>query len=107
MFIPERLSDGAGLSNGILWKRGKPHAKYREAQTWQANVMEAKARKKPTPCQSCYDSSITKLYGNWGFAADNDANLRFKNVGGGTGTLPANEGKADGEEQKRNRQKGV
>lgn len=45
MFIPVRLSDGVGLPNGILRKRGKPYTKYTEAQTWQASIMETKTRK--------------------------------------------------------------
>lgn len=42
MFIPETLSDGARLSNGIQRKKGKPHKNYTEAQTWQANVMDTR-----------------------------------------------------------------
>jgi len=45
MFIPAGLSDGVGLSNGTLRKKGKPYTKYKEAQTWQANITETKTRK--------------------------------------------------------------
>ena len=45
MFIPARLSDGEGSSNGIVRKRGKPYTKYTEVQTWQASIMETKTRK--------------------------------------------------------------
>lgn len=45
MFIPVRLCDGAGLSNGILSRKRKSYTKHTEAKTWQTNITETKTRR--------------------------------------------------------------
>lgn len=106
MFIPETLSDEAGLSNGIQRKKGKPHKNYTEAQTWQANVMETKASKNTL--------SVTVIGGLarhiiqtgtlWLIKVQTQD---WRMLDGAGGTLSAEKGKADKAEQRRNRQKKV
>lgn len=41
-----RITWSRTLSKGMAMKREKPWTKYTETQSWQANIMEAKTRKK-------------------------------------------------------------
>lgn len=106
MFIPETLSDGAGLSNGILRKKGKPYTNYTEAQTWQANIMETKTRKNTLSVTVI--GGIARHFIQTGTLQLINVQIQDSSMLDGAGrTLSAEKEKADKEEQRSNRQKMV